>query len=451
MNKRIITIFLAMIMLLTLSLTACGANGQASGDATTAAGQTSAAQATSADSEPVTIKLMHRFPDDPYQSFIDKVCQQYMAEHPNVTIEQTSAATDPYKEKLTVLMSNPDETPDVFFGFTGEYLNQFIREGKVLDLTPYWEADKTWADSYIPSLMPSFYTDNKLYGVPFRVSVKMFFYNTAIFEEVGVQPPKTWSELIDVCQKLDAAGYIPIGEGDADQWAATHYLAILNARFVPDDIRKADYNPKTGEWTDPGYVQAMQHFQELIPYLSPNVTGQKHEMGRQQFAMGQAAMMFAESVEIPYVEAAMEGGEKIEYGMFGFPTVEGAKGNQTAILGAPEGFSVFSGSKNKEVAVDFLKYLCGQEVGRQEATEIKWFNGCKDTIDPETADQKLVDCYNVMSTAKDVVNWMDNEVHAQLRTVYYEDTQTFLNGDMTPEQFMDKIRTVAAEVKKEFN
>ncbi len=35
----------------------------------------------------------------------------------------------------------------------------------------------------------------------------LWFYNAQIFEEVGVEPPTTWDELIDVCEKIEAAGY----------------------------------------------------------------------------------------------------------------------------------------------------------------------------------------------------------------------------------------------------
>jgi len=451
MYKKVISIMLLSVLALSIILTGCsgGNSSETTGTTGTTGTQTSGSTGqSSASNEKVTIKLMHRFPDEPFQGFIDKVCQQYESAHPNVTIKQTSAATDPYKEKLTVMLSSGTDAPDVFFGFSGEYLNQFVREGKVLDLTPYWEKDKAWADSYMPQLVQPFYTDNKLYGVPYRVSVKMFFYNKKIFQDLNLSTPQTWDELLAVCKKLKDAGYIPIGEGTADQWPATHYLAILNARCVPADILKKDYDPKTGEWTDPGYMQALDLFKQLVPYMSPHVTGQKHDMGRQQFVMGQAAMMFAESVEIPFIDQEMDQSNPVDYGMFAFPSIPNAKGDQNAILGAPEGFSVYSGTKNPDVAVDFLKYLCGQEVGKQEVKEIKWFNACKNTVDPATSDAKLVDCYNVMVNAKSVVNWMDNEVHALIRTVYYEDTAAYMNGTMTAQQFMDKIRAAAQKAKQ---
>jgi hypothetical protein len=41
------------------------------------------------------------------------------------------------------------------------------------------------------------------------------------------------SELIDVCKKLDAAGYIPIGEGDADQWRPTPIFSDSECSVCP--------------------------------------------------------------------------------------------------------------------------------------------------------------------------------------------------------------------------
>ena len=38
----------------------------------------------------------------------------------------------------------------------------------------------------------------------------LWFYNVEIFEKVGVQPPKTWDEFIDVCAKIQEAGYQPL-------------------------------------------------------------------------------------------------------------------------------------------------------------------------------------------------------------------------------------------------
>ena len=49
----------------------------------------------------------------------------------------------------------------------------------------------------------------------------LWFYNVDIFEKVGVQPPKTWDEFLDVCSKIQEAGYQPLAlAGDFNSfWA----------------------------------------------------------------------------------------------------------------------------------------------------------------------------------------------------------------------------------------
>lgn len=49
----------------------------------------------------------------------------------------------------------------------------------------------------------------------------LWCYNSDIFNEVGVTPPKTWAEFLDVCEKIEAAGYQALAvAGDFDSfWA----------------------------------------------------------------------------------------------------------------------------------------------------------------------------------------------------------------------------------------
>ena len=42
------------------------------------------------------------------------------------------------------------------------------------------------------------------------------FYNEDIFKEAGVEAvPETWEQFLDACEKIKAAGYIPITSDDA--------------------------------------------------------------------------------------------------------------------------------------------------------------------------------------------------------------------------------------------
>ena len=104
--------------------------------------------------------------------------------------------------------------------------------------------------------------------------------------------------LLDSCGKLKSAGYTPIAFGNQFGWPAIHYLTQLNAYSVPPATLAKDYNPSTGAFTDPGYVQALTEFQSIVKTCSnPSANGLAHEAAQANFLSGKAAMHYLESVE----------------------------------------------------------------------------------------------------------------------------------------------------------
>ncbi len=310
-----------------------------------------------------------------------------------------------------------------------------------MDLTPYM--DEEWTNSLMQSQMVEYTTDDgMIYGVPFRLDAKLFFYNKDIFEEQGLEIPTTWDELIDVCEKLQAAGITPIAEGNQDQWPACHYVGTLNQMCVADDVRAKDYNAATGEFTDPGYVQALDYYQQLVPYMNIGVNGQTHDMARLNFTQGLSGMLYAELVEITNVK---QENPDLNWGMFDFPVVEGS-GNPDLLSGSPEGFVISSRTQYPDECVEFLKWFLGPEVGAQQATEVGWFNASLGA-DAGLTDQSLIDAYNVIAEAEEMGPWFDSSLYSTVCDAYLTAISDITNGDITPEDAMVKIQAVAKEAQ----
>lgn len=438
------TLSLAMAGITALSLTACG--GGNSGTAAPA-GQGDSKQTTAesaqAEGEQKVITFMHRFPDEPYNTFINTKLAEYEQMHPDIKFNIISAQNQEYKEKIKIVVGSED-TPDIFFSWVGDFTERFIREDLILDLTPYLEADPEWKDSFIESQLEQYVNaDGMQYGIPFRLDCKLFFYNKAIFDEHNLTVPTTWDEFINVCETLKAAGITPISFGNQEPWSASHYIGTLNQICVPDEVREKDYNPKTGEFTDPGYVEALQYYQQILQYTNDNPNGVKPDMGRTNFIMEQSAMYYAELIEIPYIKAD---NAEMEFGMFNFPNIEGAKGNQDILTGVPEGFVVSSKTKYPDECVEFLKWFLGKEVGTQMCQEIGWFNAAKGTTEGLT-DQALLDGYNAVMEAKAMSAWLDNALYSTVCDEYLTSVSALTGGDITPEQAMENIQAKAKEAQ----
>ncbi len=428
---------------MALSMTACSGNtgGSPSTAAPSESTTTGSTQAASGGEKKV-IKLFHRFPDDPANSFIEKKVAEYEAAHPDIDIEITSAQNQPYKEKIKVVVGS-DQAPDIFFSWGGEFSERFIRENLILNLNPYLEKDAKWKDSLLDTQMVEYTADDGMvYGVPFRLDGKLFFYNKDIFKKEGLEIPKTWDEFIAVCDKLKADGITPIAEGNQDQWPACHYVGTLNQMLVADDVRAKDYNPKTGEFTDPGYEKALEYYQQLVPYMNAGVNGQTHDMARLGFTQGQTAMLYAELVEITNVK---QENADLNWGMFNFPVVKGS-GNPDLLTGSPEGFVISSKTKYPDECVEFLKWFLGPEVGAQQAEDVGWFNASKG-VDAGLKDQSLIDAYKAISSAKEMGPWFDSSLYSTVCDTYLTAISDITNGDVTPKEAMEKVQKTAKEAQ----
>lgn len=445
MKKRLLKKALcgALAGIMVLSATACGGGGSADPTTAGASAGGGATQAAAASGEQKVIKFMHRFPDEPYNSFIEGKLHEYEAMHPDIKFEITSAQNQEYKEKIKIVVGGED-TPDIFFSWVGDFTERFIRENLILDLNPYMEADAAWKDSLIESQLEQYTNkDGMIYGLPFRLDCKLFFYNQKIFEEHNLEAPKTWDEFMNVCETLKAAGITPIAFGNQEPWSASHYIGTLNQIFVPDDVRAKDYDPTSGEFTDPGYVEALEYYQKLLPYMTENPNGVKPDMGRTNFVMEMAAMYYAELIEIPYIK---QDNAEMDFGMFNFPKVDGAKGNQDILTGVPEGFVVSSKTKYPDECVEFLKWFLGKDVGTAQCQEIGWFNAAKGTTEGLT-DQALLDGYQAVMDAKAMSAWLDNALYSTVCDEYLTAVSDLTNGDVTPQEAMAKIQAKAKEAQ----
>ncbi len=312
---------------------------------TTAAAQPTTAEPTAAAAQPtattgaaasggdkVTVAWWHITTKDPGLSDWQKMADDYMAAHPNVTIEITVLENEAFKTKLTTVMQS-GEPPDIFQSWGGGALNQQVEAGLLKDITADLDADSAWKDSFAPGALGVYSYQGKNYGVPWDMGMVGFWYNKALFEQAGIAtPPATWTEFLDDVQKLKAAGITPISIGEGDKWPGMHFWNYLATRICGQAKFEAAM-ARTGSFTDPCFVEAGKKLQELIA-LEPfqeGFLGATHDEMQATFGNGKAAMELS-GQWAPSVQAANSADQKgvgENLGLFSFPAVEGGAGDGT--------------------------------------------------------------------------------------------------------------------------
>ena len=413
MKKRIFA--LVMILALSISmLAACGGGG--GGESSDEGGD-------------ITLTFLDKHPEEEYKGYFEQAIADFEAANPGVHIEYENISDQAIKEKLAVLASGGD-MPDIFFAWGGESLNRFSRNGKCLDLTPYFEADPEWRDSFLPMFLSSSVLDGKNYAVPYRSSVLYMLYNKKVLEDNGIEVPETWDEFMAACEKLKGAGVAPIAFGNSDQWYAMWYIGQFNSSFVDKAVRDKDYNPASSEFTDPGYEAAVQTFLDLNSkgYMGTNVNSKDYYQVREEFAVGQYGFMLDATSQFSFYTEAMgpEG-----YGYFKIPIPTGANGDEAndIVTGGSENWAVSSTCEHPDEAVAFLKFMTARDQAIKQTQETGLPNALIGGITEDTTDDPvIVAAYKTAEDYSAIAEWFDQCVDANISNAYMANAQEGLDG-----------------------
>lgn len=403
----------------------------------------SGGQSPSEKNGEVTLKFFHRWPKDPEKSFFDNAVKEFEKQNPKIHIQTEAVLNDSYKEKIRVMLGTNNPS-DIYFSWSDEFADKFVRGNKALDLTPYYKEDAKWSSQLVQSQISPFTFNGKQYGVPWTMDGKTFFYNKNIFKKLNIQPPRTWEELISVSKVLKKHHYTPIAFGSKAPWAISHYIGTLNQRLVDEKTREKDYNRATGEFKDPGYTEALEKFKELVPYFNDHPNSIDHEYARQLFTAGKAAIIYAETAEIKLVEP----GIKFKLGFFDFPSIPGEKGSKDFLTGAPEGFMISAKTKHPKEAMKFLEFLTSKPMGEKLVKDVGKYSAVKETTNRTNATPEQIEAVNKILDAKEMVPWFDTDVDIEIVDAYLNGVQMMLNGQKSPKGIMKDVRKAAASLRE---
>jgi len=402
----------------------------------------------------VTINLWTIWNAEPRRSALAEIVKDFEAANPGVRVKVTSYEPDAYKTTIKVALGG-GQPPDIYFVWSGEkMLHNFVRGGKAADLTPYLDENHgEWRRRLVPASLERFTFDGKVRGVPYLLQCTFFFYNKALFEQHGWQPPKTWNELVALCRKIKAAGITPIALGNTQKWPAHHYPFVLTQRLMGKEASERQYDPLgPGDYSHPAFVQALRMFQDFAQqgFFNKSPNGTSRENARALFYSGQTAMFYTGTWDFARFSQGGEAPEEFwdKWDFFNFPSVEGGKGDQTALAGSADGYVVLAGSPVAEQAVRFLEFMTRVEQARKFVDKCQELVQVVGAVDPEKAAPHLRKYARMVEAAKEIDPWMDTMMEATVADEYMNGVQALLAGTMTPEEVIQKTRERQAQVKQ---
>lgn len=368
---------------------------------------------------------------------LQQAADRYMADNPDVNVEVVPMQNDPYKTRIRTALGAGDP-PCIFPSWGGGPLYQYVQAGHVIDLTPYMEADN-YKDRFVPAALSNVTFDGKIYGVPVEnTAVAVIFYNKAIFEEYGLEPPATWDELLEVSQTLIDNGVTPFSLANKTKWTSSMYYMYLVDRLAGPDLFASVANRTGASFTDPAFVQAGEMIQQLVEMgaFNEGFNGLDYDtgQGRMLIYAGEAAMELMGSWEIGNFLSENPDFYENNLGIMAFPAVEGGEGDPSNVVGTvgDNYYHISSTCEYPDEAFELLQYVIDDEsvALRIESGRVPPVAGVAEMIE-EPILQQIV---QLVENANSVQLWYDQYLPPELGEVHKDVMQALFGLEITPEE-----------------
>jgi raffinose/stachyose/melibiose transport system substrate-binding protein len=297
--------------------------------------------------------------------WVDAILSEFEAMHPGLTIEINDIPFPQYLPTLEAMIAG-DELPDIFYGHVKTA--ELGRAGLVIDYRDYF--DEEWLARFSEGPLKQTTFDGAVYGVPQNAQLFMLFANPAVMEELGLEDPETWDDLIAMAPAINEAGYIPLTWGNSAGNVCPDFFLPLVTQFGGDTFALDDLASPDLSWDSQPVIDALALLERLAQagVFMPGINGITQDQADQVWYQGRSAMHYGGSW-VPSVIAAQAPVEIAEsYYIIKNPAAAEGEVHWTG-NGSGESWLIKANSPTTDLAIELLTYLMSDEVYSQYVTE----------------------------------------------------------------------------------
>ncbi|MDF2626441.1 MAG: transporter substrate-binding protein [Symbiobacteriaceae bacterium] len=269
----------AVILALSLLVTACG--GSKSTPTPTTPSTTEPSAQKPVEKTPATVTVWSWRTQD--EALWKKLQEKMDANNEKITIEFRGIKSTEFDSVLKTAMSGGDG-PDLFTARGGAGTKTYAEAKQIVPL------DSLDLKGFDKGILEQASFEGKVYAVPFAVQTETFFYNKKIFDANGLKEPQTWDELMKTMETLKSKGITPLAVGGKDGYALCLMVDTIGATFLGDQWASDAIAGKTN-YADAKFVDVLTKINNLQKYAQKDFIGTAQRDARTLFATGQTAMI----------------------------------------------------------------------------------------------------------------------------------------------------------------
>ena len=376
----------------------------------------------------------------------DYVRQKLQPMFPNVNFDLTMAVGTQEHLQAMKLAFDAQNGPDLVHG-DNKLMSTLFDGNFIMDLTSLAKQKGWWGKiGESDRTMFTYLYKNRLYGIPelntFWVGC---YYNKKIFNELGIQPPRTIQEFEAACDKMKKAGYIPLEADGQNAAVLLWYMYSMLSNDVPlADVLKWYFREGSTDAMKAGWIRTFTRLNDWLRkgYFRDNLTSIDLSTIETLFAKGQSGILLNGTWESQNIEKL-----NMSIGYFPFPKLRPDHKEYFSVGLAEYGYCFNKAIENDpqklDVASAYIDMIYNtpdfyQDMYRKAGTLTKY---PIDTKTPEKQpDSKLLSMVAAAHQNTQAMYFLDN-VFPGFYEIMTKITQRMILGQITPVQFYDAMQS----------
>jgi raffinose/stachyose/melibiose transport system substrate-binding protein len=406
------------------------------------------------DSGKITLNIGDCHPDRSggIGSVLERINAEFKEIHPNVEFAVESLQDQPWQEKARIY-ATANRLPDIFKWWTfPNMMLPFVNANYLEKLNKDDYADF----GYLPGALESCEYNGNLYGIPASGDMWVIYVNKGLFQKAGVPLPETWEDVVASVPRFKAQNITPLVTNGLEGWPLGIFFDNIAQRINGDFNRNFDAIDRVNgvKFTDPDFVQAAAYVQNLINagVFNTNLTTSDYGNAQNQFGQERAAMYMMGSWEMGMASnTTFSQSFRDNLDVIKFPAIQGGKGTvDEPMVWFGGNFVISSKSKNKEMAVEYMKFLAERFGGYCWETGAG-FPAQRVTPREEDTDvsKKLIQFSLEATTISGKAPGMDYGKTNVFKEEHQELIRQLCAGLITPEVFCQRLDAAAEQDSKQ--
>ncbi|MCK9524596.1 MAG: extracellular solute-binding protein [Limnochordia bacterium] len=299
----------------------------------------------------VTLTYWHGYNPVETRHFEETIIPLFEAKHPNVTVEAVAVPYDQFYQKIIVSIAG-GMVPDLIRADLA-WVPQLANLGVLVPLSKEMVDFEVYKNKVFPgTLEPNFWA-GEYYGLPLDTNTRVLFWNKELFSAADLSgPPATFGEFLQYAEILaELEGVWGYAEGGTGGWNVLPLMWSNGGQLTDDEITRA-----TGYLNSPSNVELLELLVEMLERgsLGPSILGDGFSTA-DGYAQGRYGMI----IDGPWmVSIFADQYDDFEAQMALLPSGDGGS---VSVVGGQD-IVVFEGSKNKEAAFDFIRFMLQDEI-----------------------------------------------------------------------------------------